>query len=71
MNCPKCAGVTRVYGTQKGLTNIRFRKCSVCNFKFLTQELVKEDLFSKEHNDYLQDIGEIDKELRTRALKDN
>lgn len=71
MICPKCASATRVYATQKGLTNIRFRKCVACEFKFLTQELVKEDLFSKEYNDYLEEIGEIESDVRQRALRDD
>lgn len=71
MNCPKCANAsTRVYGTRKGLSNVRFRVCERCNFKFMTKEVVKEDLFSKEYNDYLEDIGEIERSVRVRALRD-
>ena len=49
MICPNCASSkTRVYGTRKGLATIRFRECSDCRYKFLTKEVLSEDLFSKE-----------------------
>lgn len=70
MTCPACGNdKTRVYGTQKGFTNTRFRICEACKVKFMTVEVLKEDLFSKEYNDYLQEIGELKAELRAKALK--
>lgn len=70
MVCPKCASEkTRVYGTRKGLSNVRFRECCSCRFKFMTTEVVREDLFSKEYNDYLEEIGEIESGVRQRALR--
>ncbi len=70
MICPNCASSkTRVYGTRKGLATIRFRECSDCRYKFLTKEVLSEDLFSKEYNDYLEDMGEISKDERLKSLK--
>jgi len=72
MTCPRCASLaTRVYGTQKGFVTVRFRKCTDCGYKFLTQEVVKEDLISHEYNNYLEQIGELDKGIRQRALKES
>lgn len=72
MNCPKCGyEKTRVYGTRKGLSNVRFRECPACHLKFMTKEVLKEDLFSKEYNDYLEDIGEIESGVRQRALRED
>ena len=50
---------------------VRFRKCTDCGYKFLTQEVVKEDLISHEYNNYLEQIGELDKGIRQRALKES
>lgn len=71
MWCPKCASSkTRVYGTRKGLTNIRFRECLECKFKFLTKEILTEDLLSKDYLDYLEDINELSKRERFENKKD-
>lgn len=71
MICPRCAGSnTKVYGTRKGLTNIRFRECLECKYKFLTKEILTEDLLSKDYIDYLQDIEEISQEERFKNQKD-
>jgi transcriptional regulator NrdR family protein len=72
MICPRCASSeTRVYGTQKGLVTVRFRKCTPCGYKFLTQELVKEDLLSHDYNNYLESIGELPSGVRQRALRED
>lgn len=68
--CPKCASFkTKVYGTRKGLTNIRFRECLECKYKFLTKEILTEDLLSKEYIDYLEDIQEISQTERLKNQK--
>ena len=68
MFCPKCASEkTRVYGTRKGLTNIRFRECMECKYKFMTKEVLSEDLLSHNYNNYLQEIGEITTGERERV----
>jgi len=72
MICPNCSSFkSKVYGTRKGLTTIRFRECIECKHKFLTKEVLSEDLISKEYLDYLEDIGEITKEERFKASKTN
>ena len=72
MICPNCSSFkTKVYGTRKGLTNIRFRECSHCKFKFMSKEILCEDLLSLEYNDYLQDIGEIGPLERKKLKSDN
>lgn len=72
MICPSCASFkTKVYGTRKGLSNIRFRECVDCKHKFLTKEILVEDLLSKEYLDHLQDINEISKEDRYKVSKIN
>lgn len=72
MTCPKCASPkTYVYGTRKGLVNIRFRECSACKYKFMSKEILCEDLLSLEYNDYLQDIGEIGTLERKKLKSDN
>lgn len=71
MYCPRCASEkTRVYGTRKGLSNIRFRECISCKYKFMSKEILMEDLLSLEYNDYLQDIGEITPGERDRVKSD-
>jgi len=66
--CPRCSSLsTKVYGTRKGLVNIRFRECLECTYKFITKEILKEDLTSFEYNDYLEDIGEISKKDREKS----
>lgn len=70
MICPRCSSFkTKVYGTRKGLVNIRFRECLECKFKFLTKEILTEDLISKDYLDYLQDIDEISKKERLENKK--
>jgi hypothetical protein len=56
-----------VYGTRKGLTNIRFRECMECKYKFMTKEVLSEDLLSHDYNNYLQEIGEITPGERERV----
>ncbi|MBE0515729.1 hypothetical protein [Sulfurimonas sp.] len=70
MTCPVCGNThTRVYGTKKRFTNTRFRICEECGAKFMTVEVLREDLFSKDYNDYLEDIGELEADLRHKALR--
>jgi len=70
MHCPRCAHEkTRVYGTDSGLVTNRYRKCLGCGYRFMTTEVLHEDLLSKDYNDYLEDIGEIDHGVRERAKK--
>lgn len=72
MICPRCAGSnTKVYGTRKGLVNIRFRECLECKYKFMTKEVPTEDLLTHNYNNYLEDIGEIDKEIRQKIQKED
>jgi len=72
MICPVCASSkSRVYGTRSGFVTVRFRQCCKCGHKFLTSEVVHEDLISHEYNNYLEQIGELDKGIRQRALKEN
>ena len=68
MICPNCSSFkTKVYGTRKGLTNIRFRECMECKYKFMTKEVLSEDLLSHDYNNYLQEIGEITTGERERV----
>lgn len=70
MICPNCSSFkTKVYGTRKGLTNIRFRECLECKYKFLTKEILTEDLLSKGYIDYLEDIQEISQTERHKNQK--
>lgn len=72
MICPRCASdKTRVYATRKGLTNWRFRECTVCKYKFTTKELLTEDLLSLEYNQYLEEIGEIGTNERKAVRRDD
>ena len=72
MICPNCAnGKTRVYATRAGLVNERFRECPKCGYRFITRELVKEDLLPFEYNRYLEDIGEICGKRKTENKKRN
>ncbi len=71
MICPKCGSDTKVYGTKKSFVNTRFRVCKKCTCKFITKEIVSEDLFTKEYNDYLVSIGELKENIRYKTLNDN
>lgn len=69
MMCPKCMAKTRVYGTDTGLVNKRYRKCVKCGYSFMTKEMIEADLFSVEYLAYLKEIGEVennDKEEKKR-----
>jgi len=71
MICPACATPkTRVYGTKSGLTTTRFRVCEACGCKFMTREVLKEDLLSHSYNEYLVEIGELEADIRKKALKE-
>ena len=68
--CPYCGHTkTKVYGTRTGLTTERFRECTKCGYRFLTKELVKADPLPLEYNNYLEEIGEICKKLKTENGK--
>jgi len=72
MTCTNCGSQkTRVYGTRKGFTNVRFRECVVCKHKFMTKEVPMEDLITHEYNNYLEEIGELEHEVRQKALKES
>ncbi len=63
MDCPRCGhDKTRVYKTQKGINNFRYRSCVACGHLFQTKESVYVDTLNLEYVTYMQDIGEIDKE---------
>ena len=69
MYCPRCANeTTKVYGTSKGLVNIRYRKCPKCEYSFTTKEIPKVDLLAVEYLKYLEDIKEVTSEEVKKAV---
>lgn len=49
MWCPKCAGKTKVNGTDASETVTRTRKCLACGYVFMTTEAVTFDSFWAEN----------------------
>lgn len=41
MNCPKCQGKTKI---RKTFDAIRLRICTVCGFRFQTEEIILKEL---------------------------
>ena len=71
MWCPKCSfHKTRVYATQSGLNNYRYRACLECGHKFMTEETVMGDETNTAYAKYLEEIGET-KVKRQRNLFDD
>ena len=63
MTCPRCANPkSKVYGTKKGITTVRFRSCPHCGHTWKTKESVYVDRLNLEYVDYMRDIGEIESE---------
>ena len=55
MICPKCASEhTLVLKTVKELKVLRWRKCSDCNYSFVTEEKPVVDLALAEYNEIIE-----------------
>lgn len=59
MMCPRCASAkTAVIKTNKGLKNLRWRKCIQCKYSWMTEEKPIKDGGLLEYIEYMEEIGE-------------
>lgn len=57
MWCPKCTGKTTVTSTHGEETVTRSRRCTECNYSFMSKEAIFTDKYWDEYADYTYEVG--------------